>query len=72
MLVSEIGMPEMDGYMLMRELKALSVEPLELLPAIALTAYAGEINQQQALKAGFKLMLPNLLNLVYSLRQSPV
>ncbi|MEH2175354.1 ATP-binding protein [Nostoc sp.] len=54
MLLSDIGMPEMDGYMLMRQVKALQANQTKRIPAIALTAYAGEINQQQALKSGFQ------------------
>ncbi|MEH1816953.1 MAG: ATP-binding protein [Nostoc sp.] len=54
MLLSDIGMPEMDGYMLMRQVKALQANQAKQIPAIALTAYAGEINQQQALEAGFQ------------------
>jgi len=53
-LVSDIGMPEIDGYMLIRQIRALSAEQGGKIPAIALTAYAGEINQQQALAAGFE------------------
>lgn len=53
-LVSDIGMPDIDGYMLIQQLRALGSEQGGLLPAIALTAFAGEINQQQALKAGFQ------------------
>jgi CheY-like chemotaxis protein len=48
-------MPEVDGYMLMRQVRALSPERGGKLPAIAFTAYAGEYNQQQALAAGFQL-----------------
>ncbi|MDZ7991362.1 MAG: ATP-binding protein [Nostoc sp. EfeVER01] len=54
MLLSDIGMPDMDGYMLMRQVKALQVNQAKQIPAIALTAYAGEINQQQALESGFQ------------------
>jgi signal transduction histidine kinase/ActR/RegA family two-component response regulator len=54
-LLSDIGMPEVDGYMLMRQVRALSPERGGRLPAIAFTAYAGEYNQQQALAAGFQL-----------------
>ncbi|MEH2128927.1 ATP-binding protein [Nostoc sp.] len=54
MLLSDIGMPEMDGYMLMRQVKALQANQAKQIPAIALTAYAGEINQEQALEAGFQ------------------
>jgi PAS domain S-box-containing protein len=53
-LVSDIGMPEVDGYMLMRQVRMRSQEQGGQTPAIALTAYAGEINQQQALAAGFQ------------------
>ncbi|BDA69646.1 PAS/PAC sensor hybrid histidine kinase [Calothrix sp. PCC 7716] len=53
-LVSDIGMPDIDGYMLILQLRTLAPEQGGLLPAIALTAFAGEINQQQALKAGFQ------------------
>lgn len=53
-LLSDIGMPEMDGYMLMRQIRALQPEQGGQIPAIALTAYAGELNQQQALSAGFQ------------------
>ncbi|WP_341528176.1 ATP-binding protein [Nostoc sp. UHCC 0302] len=52
-LLSDIGMPQTDGYMLMRQVRALQTQGKDI-PAIALTAYAGEINQQQALEAGFQ------------------
>ncbi|MFN6558643.1 MAG: ATP-binding protein [Nostoc sp. ChiSLP01] len=52
-LVSDIGMPETDGHMLMRQVKALQAEDKQIV-AIALTAYAGEINQQKALESGFQ------------------
>ncbi|MEA5628322.1 PAS domain S-box protein [Nostoc sp. UHCC 0251] len=54
-LISDIGMPKTDGYMLMREVRARSPEQGGRVPAIALTAYAGEMNQQQALAAGFQM-----------------
>ncbi|MBE8999668.1 response regulator [Nostoc sp. LEGE 12447] len=53
-LISDIGMPETDGYMLMRQIKALQLKQAKQIPAIALTAYAGEINQQQAIASGFQ------------------
>ncbi|MBD2199449.1 MULTISPECIES: PAS domain-containing protein [Calothrix] len=53
-IVSDIGMPEVDGYTLMRQVRKLEAEKGGTIPAIALTAYAGEINQQQALAAGFQ------------------
>ncbi|HEY9664023.1 MAG TPA: response regulator, partial [Allocoleopsis sp.] len=53
-IVCDIGMPNMDGYMLMRQLRALPPEQGGQIPAIALTAYAGESDRQQALAAGFQ------------------
>ncbi|MEP0921802.1 PAS domain S-box protein [Leptolyngbya sp. ST-U4] len=53
-LLSDIGMPDMDGYMLMRQVRSLSPAQGGQTPAIALTAYAGDINSQQALSAGFQ------------------
>ncbi|MBD1902984.1 PAS domain S-box protein [Trichocoleus sp. DQ-A3] len=54
LLLSDIGMPEMDGYMLIRQIRAKSAEQGGEIPAIALTAYAGETDNQQILKAGFQ------------------
>ncbi|XHX78466.1 MAG: PAS domain-containing protein [Stenomitos frigidus ULC029] len=52
MLMSDIGMPAMDGYLLLRQIRALPEG--KQIPAVALTAYAGETNQQQAIAAGFQ------------------
>jgi CheY-like chemotaxis protein len=65
-VLSDIGMPDMDGYMLMHQIRALPPEQGGQIPAIALTAYAGDFNQQQALAAGFQQHLskpvePNVL-----------
>ncbi len=56
-LVCDIGMPEMDGYMLLKQLRSHSPERGGQIPAIALTAYAGETNERLALAAGFQLHL---------------
>jgi len=53
-LLSDIGMPEMDGYMLIQQVRALTPEQGGQIPAIALTAYAGDINHQQVIAAGFQ------------------
>ncbi len=55
LLLCDIGMPEMDGYSLIRQIRKWSPQQGGNMPAIALTAYAGEINQQQALAAGFQM-----------------
>ncbi|MBC1274481.1 AAA family ATPase [Nostoc sp. UCD121] len=54
LIISDIGMPEMDGYMLMRQIRSLKPEKGGTIPAIALTAYAGEMDYQQAITAGFQ------------------
>lgn len=56
-LLSDIGMPDIDGYMLLRQVRTLPPEQGGKIPAIALTAYAGEYDQKQALEAGFQLHL---------------
>ncbi len=53
-LLSDVGMPEMDGYMLMQHIRKLPPEQNGQVKAIALTAYAGDFNLQQALQAGFQ------------------
>jgi PAS domain S-box-containing protein len=53
-LLSDVGMPDMDGYMLMRQVRMLPPERGGNVLAIALTAYAGDFNQEQALQAGFQ------------------
>lgn len=53
-LVSDIGMPEMDGYALLQQVQTLLSASGKMIPAIALTAYADEATQQQALAIGFQ------------------
>jgi signal transduction histidine kinase/ActR/RegA family two-component response regulator len=56
-LVSDIGMPNEDGYTLIRQVRALKSERGSQVPAVALTAYAREEDQQAALLAGFQKYL---------------
>ena len=53
-LLSDIGMPEMDGYMLIRQIRAMPPEQGGQILALALSAYAGEVNRQQALASVFQ------------------
>ena len=53
-LLSDIGMPDMDGYMLIRQIRAMPPEQGGQILALAISAYAGEVNRQQALAAGFQ------------------
>ena len=52
-LVSDIGMPEVDGYELLRMVRALGPAKGGGLPAIALTAFARSEDRTRALHAGF-------------------
>ena len=53
LLISDVGMPKVDGYKLMCQIRAMSTS-IATIPAIALTAYAGECDRQQAYDAGFQ------------------
>lgn len=70
LIISDIGMPEVDGYMLQQHLRAQGKE----IPAIALTAYASDIDAQHSEQAGFRLHLskpidPNeLVNAILNLQ----
>jgi signal transduction histidine kinase/CheY-like chemotaxis protein len=57
LLLSDLGMPDVDGYALIRKVRSLSPDQGGLIPAIALTAYAAETTQQKVFAAGFQLHL---------------
>jgi len=52
-LVSDIGMPDTDGYELLRRVRALGPERGGKVPAIALTAFARSEDRTRTLRAGF-------------------
>lgn len=56
-LVSDIGMPEEDGFSLIRKLRKMKSKRAKHTPAIALTAYATEEDRIQVLSAGFQVHL---------------
>ena len=58
LLISDIGMPEMNGYDLIGRIRQLSVEHGGRTPAMALTAYAGIDDRKRALAAGYEMHLP--------------
>jgi PAS domain S-box-containing protein len=62
-LISDIGMPDEDGYELMRRLRALPSERGGKVPAIALTAYARVEDRMQALRAGYQMHVPKPVEL---------
>ncbi|HEV7868281.1 MAG TPA: PAS domain S-box protein [Chthoniobacteraceae bacterium] len=57
-LVSDIGMPEKNGYALLEELRARPAEKGGKIPAAALTAYTRVEDRVQAMCAGFQILLP--------------
>jgi CheY-like chemotaxis protein len=62
-LISDVGMPEMDGFDLIRELRALSSSEGRDTPAIALTGYVSTEDQARALASGYQLFLPKPVDL---------
>ncbi|HEX3283009.1 MAG TPA: PAS domain S-box protein [Pyrinomonadaceae bacterium] len=52
-LISDIGMPQMDGYDLIREVRKQEAGTQKPIPAIALTAYARVQDRMRAILAGY-------------------
>ena len=53
-IVSDIGLPKMDGNELLRRIRVTEVElGLRPVPAVALTAFAGEKSRAAAIGSGF-------------------
>jgi CheY-like chemotaxis protein/anti-sigma regulatory factor (Ser/Thr protein kinase) len=58
LLISDIGMPEMNGYDLISRIRQLGEEHGGRTPALALTAYAGFDDRKRALAAGYEMHIP--------------
>jgi CheY-like chemotaxis protein/anti-sigma regulatory factor (Ser/Thr protein kinase) len=56
-LISDIGMPDMDGYGLIRRLREAETTTGRNTPAIALTAFANKDDRDEALRAGYQMHL---------------
>ena len=61
-VVSDIGLPEMDGYDFMRRLREIEGDG-ERIPAIAVTGYAGALDESKALSAGYEVHLSKPIEL---------
>ena len=57
-LVSDIGMPVMDGYALIEKVRQLPAERGGRIPAAALTAYAAVEDRMRLLSAGYQMHIP--------------
>ncbi len=56
-LLADIGMPEQDGFELIRQVRALAAEIGGQIPAAAITAYVSDRERQRAIDAGFQVHL---------------
>jgi CheY-like chemotaxis protein len=63
LLISDIGMPDEDGYEFIRRVRALPAEQGGRVPAIALTAYARVEDRMEALRAGYQMHVPKPVEL---------
>ena len=57
-LISDLGMPDEDGYSLISKIRALPSERGGEIPAAALTAYARAEDRMRVLRSGFQFHLP--------------
>ena len=57
-VVSDVSMPEVDGYELLRRIRELPADKGGRIPAVALTAYGRSIDRIRALSAGFQMHMP--------------
>lgn len=58
LLVSDIGMPNEDGYELIKKLRRLRLKRAKEIPVVALTAYATDDDRERTLSAGFQMHVP--------------
>lgn len=56
-LVSDIAMPDEDGYGLIEKIRLLEADESDNIPAVAITAYAKEEDREKALSSGFQIYL---------------
>ncbi|BAY23284.1 signal transduction histidine hinase [Calothrix sp. NIES-2100] len=62
-LLADIGMPDEDGFSLIRQVRALDALAGGQIPAAAITAYASEREQQQVIDAGFQIHMKKPVDL---------
>jgi PAS domain S-box-containing protein len=61
-LLSDLGMPGMGGYDLMRHVRQVMGMDADVLPAAAVTAYVRATDREAALEAGFQRCLPKAVS----------
>jgi signal transduction histidine kinase/CheY-like chemotaxis protein len=76
-LISDIAMPEEDGYSLIKRIREGEDITLRRLPAAALTAFTSDEHRDAAIRAGFQIHIPKpidtrrLLDGIKALRRMP-
>jgi PAS domain S-box-containing protein len=60
LIISDIGMPELDGYEFMQQIRALPQG--RAIPALALTAFVYQEDQAKAIQAGFQAYITKPVN----------
>ena len=69
-LLSDIGMPDMDGYELLSRIRSELPERLRDIPAVALTAFANAEHQERSRRAGYQahiskpVAIPDLVSIL--------
>src|SRR3990172_11333597 len=58
LLISDVGMPEIDGYDLIRQVRKGEAGKQNRIPAVALTAYARVQDRMRAILAGYNTHVP--------------
>jgi CheY-like chemotaxis protein len=58
MVLSDIAMPGMHGFELLRQIQALDAAPSSKVPVVAMSAFFTDADRAQVLYAGFKACLP--------------
>lgn len=75
LVISDIGMPDVDGYQFLKQLKA--VPGMKDVPAIAISGYASDDDRRRALGVGYLALVPKpididgLFDLIHELKFSP-
>lgn len=62
LLVSDIGMPERDGYEFIKDVRSLDATNGGRTPAVALTAYARSEDRTRAMLAGYQVHISKPIN----------
>ncbi len=75
LVISDIGMPDIDGYEFLQQLKA--VPEMNGVPAIAISGYASDDDRRRALSVGYFALVPKpididgLFDLIHDLKLPP-